>query len=118
MHEKTLFRLSLIVTLAGMLFLLFYAGAIKLERVERLDSLLPEEKVTLRGVLTRVSEQDKVIFLQLDGERLETIDVVLFPEENLPLQEGDYVEIIGTVEEYEGKKEVIAGKVMLLGRKG
>ncbi len=116
MHEKTIFRISLLVTIAGLLFLFFYAGAVRLERVERIDSLLPEEKVTLRGVLTRVSEHEKVVFLQMDGERRETLDVVLFHDENLPLREGDYVEITGTVEEYEGKKEVIAGKVELLGR--
>ncbi len=117
MQEKTLFRLSLAAALAGLLFLFFYAGTVTLERAERFDSLLPEEKVTLRGILTKVSEQEKVVFLQLDGERRETIDVVLFREENIPLQKGDYVEITGTVEEYEGKKEVIAGKVELLGKK-
>ena len=38
--------------------------------------------------------------------------MVLFKESNLNLQQGDYVEITGTVEDYEGQKEIIGSKVV------
>ena len=59
-----------------------------------------------------MSQQDRVAFIELQGERVETIDVFLFADEDVYLQEGDYVEITGTVEEYQGKKEVIASKIV------
>lgn len=97
----------------GLIFLFFYAEEVELKSVARIDSELPEEEVRISGRISRLSDHDKVMFLELQGERIETIDVILFKEEDLFLHEGDYVEITGTVEEYEGKKEVIASKVVL-----
>jgi len=36
----------------------------------------------------------------------------LFKDSEIFLEEGDYVEVTGTVEDYNGKKEVIANKVV------
>ena len=47
------------------------------------------------------------------GERIETMDVVVFPEEEIFLTEGAYVKISGMVEEYQGKKELIASKIVM-----
>lgn len=112
MNENTLLQASIIMVLLGLTFLYFYAEEVELPTAERLDNLLPEEKVQVQGIISRVSQQEKVAFIELQGERVETMKVVLFPNEDLYLQEGDYVEIVGTVEEYQGKKEVIASKIV------
>ncbi len=113
MQEKTLYLISVMVILLGLPFLFFYADEADLPSVARIDSELPEEKVRVSGRITRLSDHDKVIFLELQGERIETMEIVLFKEEEIFLHEGDYVEVSGTVEEYRGKKEVIADKVVL-----
>ncbi|MDO8656538.1 MAG: OB-fold nucleic acid binding domain-containing protein [Nanoarchaeota archaeon] len=112
MEEKTLLQVSLIMVLLGLTFLYFYAQEVQIPTAQQLGNLPPEEEVRLQGVISRVSQQDRVAFIELQGERVETIDVVLFADEDVYLQEGDYVEITGTVEEYQGKKEVIASKIV------
>ncbi len=112
MQEKTLFKVSLLLAFLGLAFLFFYAEEVDLKVVENLDNSLPEETVKLRGVVQSINKQEKVLFLNLEAERMETMDIVVFPEEELFIQEGDYVEITGTVEEYQGKKEVIASTII------
>lgn len=115
MQEKTLQKVAIIVALLGLIFLSFYAENLQFREVARIDSEVPEEKVRMQGKVTRVSPQDKVIFLELDGEIIEKVKVILFTDESVYLKQGDRVEISGTVEEYQGEKEVIANEVVLLG---
>ena len=56
---------------------------------------------------------EKVIFIELTGERTETVDVIVFPDSDIFVNEGDYIELSGTIEEYEGKKEIIANNIVL-----
>lgn len=112
MQEKTLIKVSVLMVIVGLFFLFLYAEKVPLKPVQQLDSYKPEEKVLMTGTINRVSSKDKVTFLELEGERIETNDVIVFPDEELFLQQGDYVEISGTVEEYNGKKEVIASKIV------
>ena len=113
MQEQALFRLSVLVAVFGLFFLYWYADGISLEPAQNLDAIKPEETVTLRGIISQVQAHDKVLFLRLDGERKETADVILFTDNNVFLREGDTIEVTGTVEEYQGKKEVVASSVML-----
>ena len=41
------------------------------------------------------------------------MDVVVFNDEEIYLKKGDYVEISGEVEEYKGKKEIIASEITI-----
>lgn len=111
MKEHTILQISIVMVILGLAFLYVYAEEVELPYAQQLSNIAPEEKVRIQGVIGRVSQQDKVAFIELQGERIETMNVVLFADEDVYLQEGDYVEITGTVEEYQGKKEVIASKV-------
>ncbi len=112
MQEKTLFKVSFLLALLGLAFLFFYAEEVDLKVMENLDNSLPDETVKVRGTIQSLNKQEKVLFLNLEAERLEMMDIIVFPEEELFLQEGDYVEITGTVEEYKGKREVIASTII------
>jgi DNA/RNA endonuclease YhcR with UshA esterase domain len=112
MRESTLVKVSIITALAGLAFLLLYAGKAELHPALPLDSREIEEKVLMKGSVTQLRSQDKVLFLQLEGERTDTVDIIAFPEEELFLQQGDYIEVAGTVEEYNGKREIIASKIV------
>ena len=113
MNEKTLLKVSVVIALLGLSFLFLYSEEVDLKSVERIDSAIPEETVELKGTVNRVSVSDKVIFLEIEGERVEKTDVILFTDQDIFIKDGDYVEISGTVEEYEGKKEVIANSIVL-----
>ena len=111
MQEKTFFRISLLVAIGGLVFLLLYSQKLAFKPSNSLKTIQPEEQVQLRGIIKQLSVQDKAIFLELEGEMIETTDVIIFTDENTFLHQGDYVDISGTVENYKGKKEVVASKV-------
>ena len=113
MKEATILKIAVVITIIGLLFLFFYTENVNLEAVERIDTALPEETVKMSGTVSRLTVKENVVFITLEGQRTETVDVVLFPDHTLYLNEGDHVEIMGTVEEYKGKKEVIASSIVL-----
>ncbi len=112
MEEKTLLKVSLIVVLLGITALYLVSSKIDLNVIESLDGIEEEAEVKISGVLGRVTETDKVIFLEIFNQKIEETEVVLFKDGEIDLSEGDYVEISGTVEDYLGKKEVIGNKVV------
>lgn len=112
MKEKTLLKIALITALVGIILL----GIISPEREEGQGEgkgEMGEEKVKIQGVVGKAVEREKVIFLEILNEKVEKTKVVLFKEgDEVKIQEGDYVEISGTKEEYEGEEEVIGSKVV------
>jgi len=112
LKEKTILKISIIIVLVGLAFLFIYAGSIDLKSINNLDEALPEDEIKLKGTITRLSLNDKVAFIELEGNQVIKTDVVLFADHDVYLQEGDYVEISGTVEEYNNEKEIIANKIV------
>jgi hypothetical protein len=113
MEEKTLYKIALITTVIGLIILYLYAEEIKLNSLHSLDENPAAEKVILTGTVKKISMRDKATFLELWGEKVEKTDVIIFNDADVYLEENDEVEITGTVEDYNGKKEVIASKVVL-----
>ncbi len=113
MQEKQLIKTSLIVASVGLLILLFFADSFELVAINNIENIENEQEVKLQGVITRLTQLEKVVFIELEGEQIVKSDVILFPDEDLYLQEGNYVEITGTIEEYNNKKEVIANEIVL-----
>ena len=111
MNEKHLTKMALLATIFGLLFLWWYAGHSTAKSTAHLQDIPAEKEITVRGIVSRVSQQDKAWFLEVDGETIETVPVVLFPKEDIFLQEGDYVEIRGQTKIYKGKKEIVASQV-------
>ncbi|MFH1682262.1 MAG: OB-fold nucleic acid binding domain-containing protein [Candidatus Woesearchaeota archaeon] len=112
MEEKNLLKIAIFVSLTGLLLLFFLSSWTGLDPVASLEGIAEEEEVLVAGVVGKVSDQETVLFLEILNEKVEKTEVVLFKEEDVFLSEGDYVEITGTVEDYEGKKEIIANKVV------
>ena len=113
MEEKTILKISVAVILLGLGFLFLYAEELELDVLESLETAPIEEEVVLKGEITRLTESEKVTFLELEATKAEKMSVLLFNEEEINFKAGDYVEVTGTVEDYEGKKEIIANKIVL-----
>jgi len=113
MQEKTIKNIALIVTVLGLIGLFFLVENFDMHKEFNLDDFKVDEEIRLQGEISKITATDKVMFIQMLNHKVEPMDIILFPEEDLPLKAGDYIETIGTTEEYNGKKEVIANKVTL-----
>ncbi len=112
MEEKTIYKVSLVLIIVGLIILLFYVGRLDFNAVATLDDVKNQELVQLTGEVTKVTTKDRAIFLEVEGCKMEKNTVIVFDSEQQFLQKGDSVEITGLVEEYNGKKELIASKVV------
>lgn len=115
MKEKTLLKISLLLVFLGLVLIYFYVDSFNFKAVESYQQLQPEEQVKLTGVVKRVTSTQNVTFLELAAQKEETVTVVLFNQEEVLLKEGDYVELVGTVEDYQGQREIIANEVVVKG---
>ena len=116
MREKTLFKIALICSFAGLIILFFISEKISIDKVNVSDIEKKElgRDIRLIGKIERVTNMDKVIFLEISELKTEKISVVLFKDRDLDLIEGSYVEIDGEIDEYNGGKEIIANSVRII----
>lgn len=115
MQEKSLLKISLICTLIGILFLFFLSEyVIKIDEVaiDKLDEVDIGKDVKIKGFIERITDLDKIALLEVS--QLKSVTVVLFKSGNLTITEGDYVEITGEIDEYNGKIEVIGNEIKRL----
>lgn len=116
MKDLTLFTVALICSVLGIIILFFISDNITISQtnIHDIDSIEPGKTVKIIGRIERASDTEKVMFLTVGQEKIETVSVVLFKSSNITLKQGDYVEITGTVEEYQGAPEVIASRVRII----
>ena len=116
MKEKTLLKIALIASLLGLLILYLISGNIKIEEknIEKITLDNKDEMVKIKGTVSKVIDTEKVTII--DVLQPNEITVVLFKndETETPIQEGNEVEIIGKVDEYEGELEIIAHKARIV----
>jgi len=108
MKEKSLLKIALICTILGIVVLLFLS-----EIVEVKESKISEAKnvdngiVRITGVVENVRVGEKATILSVSKK--ESIDVVVFGQTDF--QKGDFVDVTGEVQDYEGKKEILAKEI-------
>ena len=114
MKETTLLKIALICSLIGLIVLYFIS--IRIEVKDYKPSILNKnigDDVKLNGVITKVSNKGNVAFIEVNQQS--PITVVLFTnDDNLKLNSGDNIEVIGEVQEYNGQNEIIAQKVRVI----
>ncbi|MDP3698078.1 MAG: OB-fold nucleic acid binding domain-containing protein [Nanoarchaeota archaeon] len=112
MEEKTVKLVSIMVIIIGLTFLFFYSQKLELPVTEELGNSA-SETVMMKGTVSNLRVTDKAVFFELEGEKVVKTEIILFPDNSIYLRDGDQVEITGQVEEYKGKKEVVADKMVL-----
>jgi aspartyl/asparaginyl-tRNA synthetase len=113
MDDSTLFKSSISFAVIGLIILFFISEKIEIDEaaIDRLDEIEIGTTVKIKGHVEDVQNLEKVAFLKIAQEKIETVSVVLFKEENISLNKGDYIEVVGEIEDYEGKKEIIGNLV-------
>ena len=113
MKENTLLKIALICSLVGLAVLYFISSKIEIKdyRPNLLNKNIGED-VKLQGTVTKVTGKNDVVFIEVSQKN--TINVVAFTKDNFQLKYGDNIEVIGKVQEYNGKNEIIAQKIRVI----
>lgn len=116
MREKTLLKIALIISLLGLLGLYIISGNIEIKEknIEKITLENKDEFVKLRGIVNKVIDTEKVAIMEI--MQPQEITVVLFKNEDKTIQikDGNEVEIIGRVGEYEGKLQIVADRLRVV----
>lgn len=104
-------RVALIASIIGVSVLFIISDNIEVDEktIDMIEKDNIGDMVKIKGVITKISDTNKTMFLELSQP--ESITMILFKDKDIPLLEGDFVEIIGKVDEYEGEMEVIVDKI-------
>ena len=114
MKETTLLKLALICSLVGLFLLYFISTKIEIKdyRPNVLSSNAGDD-VKLKGTISKVTDKGNVVFVELSQEF--PVSVVVFTNENFSsLKKNDLIEVFGKVQEYNGKNEIVAQKIMVV----
>ena len=114
MKETTLLKIALVCSLLGLGIIYFISAKIDVKdyKPSQLNENVGDD-VKLIGTIAKISQNDNVAFIEINYQS--PITVVLFAEnKNLSLKINDSIEIIGEVQEYRGKNEIIAQKVRVI----
>ena len=114
MKETTLLKIALICSLVGLVILYFISAKIEIKdyKPSKMNENVGDD-VKLNGVITKISDKGNGAFIEVKQEY--PVSVVLFTENNnFNLKNGDKVEIIGKVHEYNNKNEIIAQKIRVV----
>lgn len=113
MKEKTLLKFSLISILLSLFLLFIFVDQLELDltTISQTENIQEETSLKIIGRVRRITDTEKVAFIELEQQELKTIDVILFKERNLSLQENDLIVVEGSLEEHRGEKEIIANRI-------
>jgi len=103
--------MAVICSIVGVIILWFISGTILPD--ESISYANIDNSVIIQGEIRRMVPGENLVLI--DVERLANIKVVVFSSENLSVSEGDTIEVVGVLEEYEGKLEVVAERITRLG---
>ena len=116
MKEINLFKIALSCSILGLILLFFISEQIEIDEtaIDKIDETDIGESVKIIGKIETINDVGNLVFIDINQEKIESVSVMLFKDSDIILKKGDYVEIIGDIDEYEGKKEVIANRIRLI----
>ena len=112
MKEKTLLRIAIISALLGVFLLYIISESITIDEssISKIEDEEIGNDVKVKGVVKDVFNGEKISIVTITQP--EEMKIVIM--ENISIGEGDYIEVIGEVEEYNGEREVIGNRVRVI----
>jgi len=108
MQEKTLLKISLVTSIAGVVLLFFIS--LGTGREERAFELLePDDYAVVSGRIGRVTSKGNVTFLSVYQSM--PVSAVVIGKDYVEFREGDYVQLRGKVERYKDRNELIVEEI-------
>ncbi|MBW3022655.1 hypothetical protein KY308_00945 [Candidatus Woesearchaeota archaeon] len=108
MEEKKLLKLALICSLLGTALLYFISTTIEQEQ-KPFSFIEDEEYSVISGEISKINTYGNVSFITLYQKM--PVDVIIIGENYLDLKQGNTIEVRGTKQDYEGKKEFVADEI-------
>jgi len=110
MKEKTLLKISLIITIIGIAMLFIYSEKIDSEKNEIMPEFIDKD-IKISGTITKLTKTDNLVFLELSYEK--KTKGIIFNKNlgNLNIKKGDSVSVTGELEEYQGELELIINRI-------
>jgi len=113
MKEKTLLKIAIISALLGVFVLYIISESITIDEssISKIENEELGNDVKVKGVVRDVFNGEKISIVTISQQ--EEMKIVIM--DNVSINEGDYIEVIGEVEDYNGEREVIGNRVRLIG---
>jgi DNA/RNA endonuclease YhcR with UshA esterase domain len=109
MDEKVLLTIAFLGALVGLGLLFFISEGLDYDErtIEQINAEKIKDMVKVKGEVASISNAGNATFIRVMQPGY--IEVVVF--ENISLYEGEMVEVIGKIDEYEGENEIIAHRI-------
>ncbi|MBI4158792.1 OB-fold nucleic acid binding domain-containing protein [Candidatus Woesearchaeota archaeon] len=115
MNESSIFKLSLAISLTGILLLLVIVETTEIQEIgiEDISNKKEDETVRIVGKIESIKETPGLYILNIE-DKSGKINVIVFKEDKLNISKGNQADIEGTVKEYQNKKELIAKRISII----
>lgn len=109
MKERTLLKIAIVSSLVGVFLLYIISDNITLDEssIGRIEEEEIGNDVKVKGVVKDVFNGEKISIITITQP--EEMKIILY--DNVSVYEGDYIEVIGEIDEYNGEREVIGNRV-------
>lgn len=116
MQDKTLLKISVICSITGIIVLFLISDNISLSAtdISKIQESELGKQIKIKGKVDSLTDKENLMFLTISQEKIETISVVLFKNSDIAIKEGDIIELTGTLEDYEGKREILANRIIVI----
>lgn len=108
MKDSTLLKFALICSVIGVIALFFILQTTELEETNISD--LDDGVVRIRGFVEKVANKGNLTLITISKKEL--VNAVIF--ESVEIQEGLFVDLTGQVMDYNGEKEIIIDKLVVI----
>ena len=114
MEEKFLLKIAVLCSMAGILVLFLISDGLEINQEElwKISEEKIDSTVVVKGKIIDLFENNKSMIFEIESK--EVISVVLFKENPVKLNRGDYVEVRGVVREYKNDVEIIGDEVRVI----
>ncbi|MFA5176335.1 MAG: OB-fold nucleic acid binding domain-containing protein [Candidatus Nanoarchaeia archaeon] len=114
MDNDQLFNICLCLSLICLLMLSLYCEDLKYDEysIKEINSKMLDQKVRISGTITSITETQGLYILNIK-ENSDKITVLIFKKEPLDLRKNSFVEVSGSVTEYQDQLEIIAKRIEL-----
>lgn len=108
MEERRLLFIAILCSVAGILGLLFISESIK---PISLNKAIKGERVSLNGrVIDNRDIGGRILINVIYDEKM---SIIIEGHDNVDVKKGDRVEIIGQLDEYNGRKQIVAEELRI-----
>lgn len=114
MNEKTFLKIAIFTSLIGILILLFIVETteIPLSKISGITNDKIGQQVKIQGFISSIKSISSSTILTI-SDTTSNIKVSFFSQ-NVGLYKGDYIEVIGKVQEYQNNLEILASEIKKL----